>query len=72
MDWQIPYIHTSTLDQKSLQQLTSQALLVHWPMKLWGNGGLGSNLNLNLNFTLRHGDDLEVLSITNPDLLVYI
>ena len=41
-------------------------------MKLWGNGGLGSNLNLNLNFTLRHGDDLEVLSITNPDLLVYI
>lgn len=73
MDWQMPYIHTSTLDQKSLQQLTSQALLVHWPMKLWGNGGLGSNLNLlKFNFTLRHGDDLEVLSITNPDLPVYI
>ena len=73
MDWQMPYIHTSTLDQKSLQQLTSQASLVHWPMKLWGNGGLGSNLNLlKFNFTRRHGDDLEVLSITNPGLPVYI
>ena len=73
MDWQMPYIHTSTLDQKSLQQLTSQASLVHWPMKLWGNGGLGSNLNLlKFNFTRRHGDDLEVLSITDPGLPVYI
>lgn len=39
MDWQIPYIHTGTLDQKSLKQLTSQSLVVHLPMKLWGKWG---------------------------------
>lgn len=54
MDWQIPHIHTSALDQKLLQQQTSQALMIHWPMKLWGNEGLGSNMNcLKFHFTLR-------------------
>lgn len=69
MDWQIPYIHTGTLDQKSLKQLTSQSLVVHLPMKLWGNEGLGSNLNLlKFHFTLRHGDDLECFEHYKPGL----
>lgn len=71
MDWQIPYIHMS--HPGSQVPIAAKTACIHGPLdhEADGNEGQGSNLSLSLSQpTLKHSDDLEVLSTANPALPV--
>lgn len=76
MDWQIPYIHTSHPGSEVTAAAKITCIggpLDHEAVGKWGSRKQPELFMFHLNLlSFKHSDDLEVLSITNPDLPVYI